>query len=71
MHFFIGCETAFERLRIRVGGSLQDAVLYDVGNLKTPCHPFRTLGDGLFGFSKGCLHMERWDEVNDFFKKTG
>ncbi|GFZ17046.1 glucuronidase 2 [Actinidia rufa] len=27
--------------------------------------------DGLFGFSKGCLHMKRWDEVNDFFKKTG
>ncbi|PSR89194.1 Heparanase-like protein [Actinidia chinensis var. chinensis] len=62
---------AFEHLRIRVGGSLQDAVLYDVGNLKTPCHPFRKMRDGLFGFSKGCLHMKRWDEVNDFFKKTG
>ncbi|XP_057459795.1 heparanase-like protein 1 [Actinidia eriantha] len=69
--FLANAIQAFERLRIRVGGSLQDAVLYDVGNLKTPCHPFRKMGDGLFGFSKGCLHMERWDEVNDFFKKTG
>ncbi|CAL5441834.1 unnamed protein product [Camellia sinensis] len=62
---------AFERLRIRVGGSLQDQVLYDVGNLKTQCHPFRKMDGGLFGFSKGCLHMDRWNEVNHFFNKTG
>lgn len=62
---------AFNRLRIRVGGSLQDQVLYDVGNLKSPCHPFQKMKDGLFGFSKGCLHMERWDELNRFFKETG
>ncbi|MBA0718343.1 hypothetical protein Golax_006097 [Gossypium laxum] len=61
---------AFNRLRIRVGGSLQDQVLYDVGNLKSPCHPFQKMKDGLFGFSKGCLHMERWDELNRFFKET-
>ncbi|XP_038997203.1 heparanase-like protein 1 [Hibiscus syriacus] len=62
---------AFNNLRIRVGGSLQDQVLYDVGNLKSPCHPFQKMKDGLFGFSKGCLHMERWDELNRFFKETG
>ncbi|KAA8542512.1 hypothetical protein F0562_023664 [Nyssa sinensis] len=62
---------AFKRLRIRIGGSLQDQVLYDVGDLKFPCHPFRKLQSGLFGFSKGCLHMERWDEVNRFLNKTG
>ncbi|KAJ4713129.1 Heparanase-like protein [Melia azedarach] len=62
---------AFKRLRIRVGGSLQDQVLYDVGNLKAPCHPFRKMKDGLFGFSKGCLHMERWDELNQLFNRTG
>ncbi|EOY21990.1 Glucuronidase 2 isoform 3 [Theobroma cacao] len=27
--------------------------------------------DGLFGFSKGCLHMERWDQLNHFFNATG
>ncbi|KAK8993962.1 hypothetical protein V6N11_008173 [Hibiscus sabdariffa] len=62
---------AFNNLRIRVGGSLQDQVQYDVGNLKSPCHPFEKMKDGLFGFSKGCLHMERWDELNRFFKETG
>ncbi|XP_038687776.1 heparanase-like protein 1 isoform X2 [Tripterygium wilfordii] len=62
---------AFKRLRIRIGGSLQDQVLYDVGNLKSPCHPFRKMKDGLFGFSKGCLHMTRWDELNHLFSTTG
>ncbi|XP_017973713.1 PREDICTED: heparanase-like protein 1 isoform X2 [Theobroma cacao] len=62
---------AFNRLRIRIGGSLQDQVLYNVGNLKSPCHPFRQMKDGLFGFSKGCLHMERWDQLNHFFNATG
>jgi heparanase 1 len=62
---------AFKSLRIRVGGSLQDQVIYDVGNLKTPCHPFGKMTDGLFGFSKGCLHMKRWDDLNQFFRQTG
>ncbi|KAM7471448.1 hypothetical protein LguiA_009631 [Lonicera macranthoides] len=62
---------AFKHLRIRIGGSLQDQVKYNVGNLKSPCHPFAKMKDGLFGFSKGCLHMNRWDELNHFFSKTG
>ncbi|KAF8389749.1 hypothetical protein HHK36_024268 [Tetracentron sinense] len=62
---------AFNHLRIRIGGSLQDQVVYDVGSLKTPCHPFSKKADGLFGFSKGCLHMNRWDEINHLFNKTG
>ncbi|KAB2014971.1 hypothetical protein ES319_D09G264800v1 [Gossypium barbadense] len=61
---------AFNRLRIRIGGSLQDQVLYNVGNLKSPCHPFRKMKHGLFGFSKGCLQMKRWDELNHFFNAT-
>lgn len=56
---------------MRIGGSLQDQVFYDVGNLNSTCHPFRKMKDGLFGFSKGCLPMNRWDELNDFFSKTG
>ncbi|XP_060205002.1 heparanase-like protein 1 [Lycium barbarum] len=62
---------AFKGLRLRLGGSLQDQVIYGVGNLKSPCHPFTKQKDGLFGFSKGCLHMHRWDELNGLFKKTG
>lgn len=62
---------AFERLRIRIGGSLQDQVQYDIGKLRSPCHPFQKTQDGLFGFSKGCLRMNRWDELNHFFNKTG
>lgn len=61
---------AFKNLRLRLGGSLQDQVHYDVGNLAS-CHPFIKQKGGLFGFSKGCLNMTRWDELNTFFKKTG
>ncbi|XP_077223406.1 heparanase-like protein 2 [Tasmannia lanceolata] len=58
-------------LRIRIGGSLQDQVLYDMGKLGPLCHPFRKLAGGMFGFSKGCLRMERWDALNSFFRNTG
>ncbi|KAL8250513.1 hypothetical protein R6Q59_034206 [Mikania micrantha] len=61
---------AFKRMRIRVGGSLQDQVLYRVGSYSGPCHPFTKIKGGLFGFSKGCLSMNRWDELNQFFNKT-
>ncbi|KAF3490306.1 hypothetical protein F2Q69_00056562 [Brassica cretica] len=44
---------AFKTLRIRIGGSLQDQVIYDVGDLKTPCTQFKKSDDGLFGFSEG------------------
>ncbi|KAL2935305.1 Heparanase-like protein 1 [Bienertia sinuspersici] len=62
---------AFTNLRIRLGGSLEDQVVYDVPSLKLPCHPFWKKKDGLFGFSRGCLHLTRWDSLNHFFSKTG
>nr|XP_043635670.1 heparanase-like protein 1 [Erigeron canadensis]XP_043635671.1 heparanase-like protein 1 [Erigeron canadensis] len=62
---------AFEHLRIRVGGSLQDQVVYNVGSYSGLCHPFTKMKGGLFGFSKGCLRMDRWDELNRFFAETG
>ncbi|KAJ4961193.1 hypothetical protein NE237_021103 [Protea cynaroides] len=62
---------AFKPLRIRIGGSLQDKVVYGVGNLSSSCLPFRKIAGGLFGFSKGCLPVARWDEVNNLFSKTG
>lgn len=62
---------AFDPLRIRIGGSLQDQVIYGVGTSGSPCAPFRKTAEGLFGFSDGCLSMDRWDELNLLFKKTG
>ncbi|KAH6802044.1 glucuronidase 1 [Perilla frutescens var. frutescens] len=62
---------AFSPLRIRIGGSLQDQVVYDVGTLVPKCPHFKRSDGGLFGFSKGCLQMERWDLINKFFDETG
>ncbi|KAF6154991.1 hypothetical protein GIB67_043293 [Kingdonia uniflora] len=46
---------AFSSLRIRIGGSLQDQVLYNVGNAVKKCPHFKNSTDGLFGFSKVSL----------------
>ncbi|XP_074583370.1 heparanase-like protein 2 [Curcuma longa] len=62
---------AFSPLRIRVGGSLQDQVVYGMPNLRTPCLPFSKTDNGLFGFSRGCLSMARWDEINRLFQNAG
>ncbi|GMI63507.1 glucuronidase 1 [Hibiscus trionum] len=61
---------AFNPLRIKVGGSLQDNVVYKVGEVSS-CPNFMKEEDGLFGFSQGCLSMERWDQLNRFFNHTG
>ncbi|KAF3775875.1 Heparanase-like protein 2 [Nymphaea thermarum] len=62
---------AFNPLRIRIGGSLQDQVVYQIGEHGRQCPTFRKTNDGLFGFSRGCLPMKRWDEVNHLFNETG
>jgi len=62
---------ALKPLRIRLGGSLQDQVVYNVGNLKSPGHSFQKINGGFLGFSEGSLNMQRWDELNHFFNKTG
>ncbi|TYH00955.1 hypothetical protein ES288_A09G018600v1 [Gossypium darwinii] len=66
----IAFEYSFNPLRIKVGGSLQDQVVYGVGGVKN-CPNFMKNEDSLFGFSKGYLPMERWDELNKFFNQTG
>ncbi|XP_052185237.1 heparanase-like protein 2 [Diospyros lotus] len=61
---------AFNPLRIRIGGSLQDQVVYKVGKVEK-CPYFKRRDDRLFGFSNGCLPMHRWDELNYLFNQTG
>ncbi|XP_010533116.1 PREDICTED: heparanase-like protein 3 [Tarenaya hassleriana] len=62
---------AFAPLKIRLGGTLQDIVVYETPELKQPCVPFTRNSSVLFGFTEGCLPMRRWDEINAFFQRTG
>ncbi|KAL1215372.1 Heparanase-like protein 3 [Cardamine amara subsp. amara] len=62
---------AFAPLRIRIGGTLQDLVIYETPDQKQPCLPFTKNSSILFGYTQGCLSMRRWDELNAFFRKTG
>ncbi|KAJ7555965.1 hypothetical protein O6H91_05G063200 [Diphasiastrum complanatum] len=58
-------------LLIRLGGTLQDAVIYDIGSTNRPCLPFTPDPSQHFGVAGGCLNMTRWDDFNDFFNQTG
>ncbi|KAJ7299767.1 hypothetical protein O6H91_Y155800 [Diphasiastrum complanatum] len=61
--------TELSPLMIRLGGTLQDRVIYYVGNLQSSCGPLIP-GSGLFGYTDGCLSMSRWQALNEFFQKT-
>ncbi|GLT77136.1 hypothetical protein SLA2020_487480 [Shorea laevis] len=62
---------AFSPLKIRLGGTLQDRVIYETKGDGKPCTSSVTDSSQLLGFSQGCLPMSRWDELNVFFRKAG
>lgn len=61
---------AFNPLRIRLGGSLEDRIIYQFGKQKE-CPVMKKKNDDLFGFSEGCLTKMRWDQIHHFVNKTG
>ncbi|CAI8610418.1 unnamed protein product [Vicia faba] len=64
---------AFSPLKIRLGGTLQDIVTYGTKDNMESCIPFVLSPNDRFkfGFTHGCLPMQRWDELNSFFQKAG
>ncbi|KAL9226750.1 hypothetical protein vseg_002524 [Gypsophila vaccaria] len=61
---------AFSPLKIRMGGTLQDRLVYQT-NEQEQCDPFVKDRSKLLGYSQGCLPLSRWGHLNWFFNQTG
>ncbi|KAM5567340.1 heparanase-like protein 2 [Rosa sericea] len=66
----INAVKAFNTIRIRIGGSLQDQIIYNFGYGVKDCNQIVKDGSGPFLFSGGCLQPKRWDEIHEFFNQT-
>ncbi|XP_022965665.1 heparanase-like protein 3 [Cucurbita maxima] len=61
----------FKPLKLRLGGTLQDKIIYETEDHQQSCVYLSRNTTELFGYSQGCLPTKRWDELNEFFKKGG